>query len=216
MGAVSIVTAAVAALSAHTAMAQSTPQVQSPQVQAPQMEGRRRMSNDPERLAPFGLMLDAGMPEGAGLSGVLRPSQHLRIHLGGAHNGLRGALRAGLTLLPLKGKVSPSFSWEFGHAQAASTKTLNRRLADSTQLPASSMERVGYTYISTHVGLEFNATRRLSFFVRGGMSFMEMDVPSLQKLDEPFRDSLSPVETQSWMMRKVQPSGKLGLTFFFG
>ncbi|QAT87858.1 hypothetical protein EJ065_6329 [Corallococcus coralloides] len=211
MGAVSIVTAAVAALAAHTAMAQATPQVQ-----APQMEGRRRLSNDPERLAPFGLMLDAGMPEGAGLSGVLRPSQHLRIHLGGAHNGLRGALRAGLTLLPLKGKLSPSFSWEFGHAQAASTKTLNRRLADSTQLPTSSMERVGYTYISTHVGLEFNATRRLSFFVRGGMSFMEMDVPSLQKLDEPFRDSLSPVETQSWMMRKVQPSGKLGLTFFFG
>ncbi|WP_242589634.1 hypothetical protein [Corallococcus macrosporus] len=172
--------------------------------------------NDPERLAPFGLMLDAGMPEGAGLSGVIRPSPHLRLHIGGAHNGLRGALRAGLTLLPLRGKFSPSFSWEFGHAQAASMKTLNQRLGDRTQLPASSMERVGYTYFSTHLGLEFNATRRLSFFVRGGMSVMEMDVPSLQKLDEPFRDSLSPVETQSWMMRKLEPSGKLGFMFFFG
>ncbi|RKG65336.1 hypothetical protein D7W79_37980 [Corallococcus exercitus] len=215
MGAVSIVTAAVAVLAAHTAVAQTAPRVQLPQVQAQQGEGRRRM-NDPERLAPFGLMLDAGMPEGAGLSGVLRPSPYLRLHFGGAHNGLRGALRAGVTLLPLRGKLSPSFSWEFGHAQAASTKTLNRRLADSTQLPASSMERVGYSYVSTHLGLEFNATRRLSFFVRGGASFMEMDVPSLQKLDEPFRDSLSPVETKSWMMRTLQPSAKLGFMFFFG
>ncbi|NOK23074.1 hypothetical protein [Corallococcus carmarthensis] len=214
MGAVSIVTATVVVLAAHTAIAQSQ-QVPSPQVQVQSSEGRRRIS-DPERLAPFGLMLDAGMPEGAGLSGVFRPSPHLRLHIGGAHNGLRGALRAGLTLLPLKGKVSPSFSWEFGHAQAASTKTMNRRLADSTQLPTSSMERVGYSYFSTHLGLEFNATRRLSFFVRGGMSLMEMDVPSLQKLDEPFRDSLSPMETKSWMMRTVQPSGKLGFTFFFG
>ncbi|NOK14709.1 hypothetical protein [Corallococcus exercitus] len=215
MGAVSIVTAAAVVLAAHSAVAQTAPQAQLPQVQAQQGEGRRRM-NDPERLAPFGLMLDAGMPEGAGLSGVLRPSPYLRLHFGGAHNGLRGALRAGVTLLPLRGKLSPSFSWEFGHAQAASTKTLNRRLADSTQLPTSSMERVGYSYVSTHLGLEFNATRRLSFFVRGGASFMEMDVPSLQKLDEPFRDSLSPVETKSWMMRTLQPSAKLGFAFFFG
>lgn len=203
MGAVSIFTAAVVVLSAQTAIAQT-------------QEVVRRRTNDPERLAPFGLMLDAGMPEGAGLSGVFRPSPHLRLHIGGAHNGLRGAARAGLTLLPLSGKFSPSLSLELGHAQAASTKTLNRRLADRTLLPASSMERVGYSYASAHLGLEFNATRRLSFFVRGGMSLMEMAVPSLQNLDEPFRDSLSPVETQSWMMRTLQPSAKLGFALFFG
>lgn len=202
MGAVSIVTAAVVGLAAHTAIAQS-------------QEIRVRTS-DPERLAPFGLMLDAGMPEGAGLSGVFRPSPYLRLHIGGAHNGLRGAARAGLTLLPLRGRFSPSLSLEFGHAQAASAETLSRRLADRTQLPSSSMERVGYSYGSAHLGLEFNATRRISFFVRGGMSLMEMDVPSLQKLDEPFRDSLSPVETKSWMMRTLRPSAKLGLTLFFG
>ncbi|RKH31957.1 hypothetical protein [Corallococcus sicarius] len=203
MGAVSIFTAAVVVLSAQTAIAQT-------------QEVVRRRTNDPERLAPFGLMLDAGMPEGAGLSGVFRPSPHLRLHIGGAHNGLRGAARAGLTLLPLSGKFSPSLSLELGHAQAASTKTLNRRLADRTLLPASSMERVGYSYASAHLGLEFNATRRLSFFVRGGMSLMEMAVPSLQNLDEPFRDSLSPVETRSWMMRTLQPSAKLGFALFFG
>ena len=203
MGAVSIFTAALVVLSAQTAIAQT-------------QEVVRRRTNDPERLAPFGLMLDAGMPEGAGLSGVFRPSPHLRLHIGGAHNGLRGAARAGLTLLPLSGKFSPSLSLELGHAQAASTKTLNRRLADRTLLPASSMERVGYSYASAHLGLEFNATRRLSFFVRGGMSLMEMAVPSLQNLDEPFRDSLSPVETQSWMMRTLQPSAKLGFALFFG
>jgi hypothetical protein len=204
MGAVSIVTAAVLVLAANTAIAQS------------QEIRVRARTNDPERLAPFGLMLDAGMPEGAGLSAVFRPSAHLRLHLGAAHNGLRGAARAGLTLLPMKGRWSPSLSLELGHAQAASTESLNRRLADRTQLPTSSMERVGYSYASTHLGLEFNATRRISFFVRGGMSLMQMNVPSLQNLDEPFRDALTPVETHSWKIRKLQPSAKLGLTFFFG
>ncbi|RYZ35303.1 MAG: hypothetical protein EOO71_35925 [Myxococcaceae bacterium] len=202
MGAVSIITAVCAVLAAHTAIAQT--------------QELRRRTSDPERLAPFGLMLDAGMPEGAGLSAVFRPSPHVRLHIGGAHNGLRAAARLGLTLLPLRGTFSPSLSLELGHAQAASTETLNRRLADRTLLPASSMERVGYSYASAHLGLEFNATRRLSFFVRGGMSVMEMAVPSLQKLDEPFRDALTPVEKRSWGMRALQPSAKLGFALFFG
>jgi hypothetical protein len=201
MGVVSTLAAVMVVLSAQVALAQT--------------RELRRRTQDPERLAPFGLMLDAGIPEGAGLSVAFRPSPFVRLHLGAAHNGLRGGGRAGLTLLPLRGSMSPSFTFEVGHAQPADARALSRRLEDRTQPPSSSMERVGYTYASALLGFEMHASKRLTFFVRGGLSVMELEAPSLASLHEPFRHAVTPVEERPWWLRDVRPSAKLGLMLFF-
>ncbi|MBU8895248.1 hypothetical protein DRW03_06745 [Corallococcus sp. H22C18031201] len=201
MGPVSVLATVVMVLAGQGVQAQNREPGRSPQ--------------DPERLSPFGLMLDAGMPGGAGFSVAFRPSPHLQLHLGAAHNGLRGAARAGLTLLPLRGNVSPSLTLEAGHAQPADAQALSRRLEDRTQPPSSSMEGVGYTYASALVGFELHASRRLTFFVRGGVSCVQLQARGLAGLDEPFRHAVSPAEEKPWGLFELRPSAKLGFALFF-
>ena len=212
MGAVSALTALGLVLTAQTAPASGL----APGAGlGPAAEVRRR-TQDPERLAPFGLMLDAGVTEGAGLSVSFRPTRMVRLHLGGTHNGMRAGARAGLTLLPLRGWATPALSLELGHAQPADANCLERRLADRTLLPSPSFERVGYTYASALLGFEVEAPGRLTFFIRGGLSVMELYGPGMEGLDEPFRGALAPAEAGPWRLRSVRPTAKLGILLSFG
>ncbi len=176
----------------------------------------RRRTQDPERLAPFGLMLDAGVEEGAGLSLSFSPLRMVRLHAGGTHNGIRGGGRVGLTLLPLRGPVTPALSLELGHAQPANTEGLERRLADRTLLPSPSFERLGYNYASALLGLEMKAPGRLTFFVRGGFTYVELFCPGFKGLDEPFQRALAPEEERAWKLHMVRPTAKLGVLLSFG
>lgn len=176
----------------------------------------KSQKQDPERMAPFGLMLDAGIPGGAGLSAAFRPHQAVRLHLGATHNGLRIGGRAGLTLLPMPGAYTPSFTFELGHTLAGQVDKLARRMSDSSLPPLQSMERVGYSYASTHVGFEFGNPSSLMFFVRAGMSWVELDVPNMEALDEHFRGSLGESEAQGGRFIYTVPSAKLGFVLYFG
>ncbi len=171
---------------------------------------------DPERLAPFGLMLDAGVTEGTGLSVAVQPTRAVRLHLGATHNGIRVGGRVGVTLMPLRQRVSPTLSFEFGHALPGDMDALIRRLTDRTQPPAPALEHVGYTYGSAHLGVEFEVTPRCTFFLRGGASVMQLDAPNLEALDEPFRHQLSPRELRGGSCYGLRPSLKLGLVAWFG
>jgi hypothetical protein len=176
----------------------------------------RRRTQDPERLAPFGLMLDAGVPEGAGLSVSFRPRREVRLHLGGTHNGIRAGARAGLTLLPTRGWLKPALTLELGHAQPADARCLERRLADRTLLPSPSFERVGYSYASALAGFEVDMPGRFTFFVRSGLSFLELYGPGMEDLDEPFLGVLAPEEARPWRVRGLRPTAKLGILLSFG
>jgi hypothetical protein len=171
---------------------------------------------DPERLAPFGLMLDANLPETMGWSAVFRPSPRLRLQMGGAHNGLRLGGRVAVTLRPLPSGASPSVSFELGHAFACGAMALNRRLSDSSQMPSPTMDRVGYSYASVHLGFEAGAPGRYMFFARGGMSWMQLDVPNLEALAEPFLANLSALEVRGGRFLSARPSARLGLIVYFG
>lgn len=212
MGAVSALTALGLVLTAQVAVAAEV----TPAASTSAAAELRRRTQDPERLAPFGLMLDAGVPEGAGLSVSFRPTQAVRLHLGGTHNGIRAGARAGLTLLPTRGWLKPALTLELGHAQPAETRCLERRLADRTLLPSPSFERVGYNYASALMGLEVELPGRFAFFVRGGLSFLELYGPGMEDLDEPFRGALAPEEERPWRVRSLRPTAKLGILLSFG
>jgi hypothetical protein len=212
MGAVSALTLLGLLLTAQVALAAGA----APSARlTPPAELQQRVQ-DPERLAPFGLMLDAGIPEGAGLSVSFRPRHEVRLHLGATHNGIRAGARAGLTLLPLRGWMTPALTLELGHAQPASERGLERRLADRTLLPSPSFERVGYTYASALLGFEVQAPGGLTFFIRGGFSVMELYGPGMEDLDDPFRGALAPEEARPWRVRSTRPTAKLGILLSFG
>ncbi|WP_164009214.1 hypothetical protein [Pyxidicoccus trucidator] len=212
MGAVSALTALGLVLTAQVAIAREV----APAPNTPRATELRQRAQDPERLAPFGLMLDAGVPEGAGLSVSFRPRREVRLHLGGTHNGIRAGARAGLTLLPTRGWLKPALTLELGHARPADARGLERRLADRTQLPSPSFERVGYNYASALMGFEVEMPGRLTFFVRGGLSFLELYGPGMKGLDEPFQGALAPEEARPWRVRSLRPNAKLGFLLSFG
>lgn len=175
-----------------------------------------RRTQDPERLAPFGLVLDAGIPGGPGLSAAFRPSRFVRLHVGATHNGIRMGGRAGLTLLPLRGWFTPSTSFEVGHALSGNADKLARRMADSALPPLHSMEYVGYSYASTHLGFEFGDPRSFMISVRAGMSLIQLDVPNVEALDESFLRTLGESSARGGRFVYTMPSAKLGLIFYFG
>ncbi|MBN1204167.1 MAG: hypothetical protein JXB05_04500 [Myxococcaceae bacterium] len=189
-------------------LAASTARAEAPEVQ--------RRSQDPERLAPFGLLLDAGIPGGPGLSAAFRPSRAVRLHIGATHNGVRLGARAGITLLPKRGWYTPSVSFELGHTLSGDADKLARRMADSSQPPLHSMERVGYSYASTHLGFEFGAPGSLMISLRVGVSWLQLEVPNVEALGEPFIGRLGEVGAEGGRFLYRVPSAKLGLILYFG
>ncbi|WP_224367765.1 hypothetical protein [Hyalangium versicolor] len=181
--------------------------------EAPELKEKTR---DPERLAPFGLLLDAGIPEGAGLSAAFRPSRAVRLHLGATHNGIRLGGRAGITLLPMRGWYTPSFTFEVGHTLSGNSDKVARRMADTSQPPLFAMERVGYSYASTHLGFEVGAPGNFTVFLRAGVSWVELDVPNVEDLAEPFIASLGETGAKGGRFFYMMPSAKFGLIVYFG
>jgi hypothetical protein len=197
-----------ALLAAGLMLAGSTARAEAPEV--------KRRSQDPERLAPFGLLLDAGIPGGPGLSAAFRPSRFVRLHMGATHNGVRMGGRAGITLLPKRGWYTPTASLEVGHTLCGDADKLARRMSDSSLPPLHSMERVGYSYASTHLGFEFGEPGRMMVSLRAGVSWLQVDVPNVEALGEPFIERLGAVSAEGGRFLYMLPSAKLGLILYFG
>jgi hypothetical protein len=175
-----------------------------------------RRTQDPERLAPFGLLLEAGVPGGAGRIGAIQPSRHVRLHMGATHNGIRMGGRAGLTLLPWSGGYTPCASFEVGHTFMGDATKLARRMADTSLPPTPAMERVGFSYASAHLGFEFGEPRDVMFFVRGGVTVVQVAVPDVSGLAVPFLEQLGIEGARGGRFHSILPSAKLGMIIYFG
>ncbi len=100
-----------------------------------------------------GVMVDAGLPDGANLSLVARASL-LRFHAGAGSNAAGPGVRAGLMLAP-RWSIAPTLSVEAGRYFAA-------ELAGW---------QVAYDYASARVGIEIG-NRRAAMFLAAGMSWV--------------------------------------------
>ena len=126
----------------------------------------------PKPLPLLGVMVDAGLPDGANASLVVRPFSWLRAHGGGGTNMIGKGVRAGETLLPFGG--GPSATIEVGHYFDGDANGVAKRFAGST-FSSPLLERIGYDYANAHLGLDFGS-RRATFYIHGGMSYVRADV----------------------------------------
>jgi len=126
----------------------------------------------PKPLPLLGVMVDAGLPDGANASLVVRPFSWLRAHGGGGTNMIGKGVRAGATLLPFGG--GPSATIEVGHYFDGDANGVAKRFAGST-FSSPLLERIGYDYANAHLGLDFGS-RRATFYIHGGMSYVRADV----------------------------------------
>lgn len=124
-------------------------------------------------LPRFGVMLDAGVPDGATGSVVYRPYPWLRTELGGGYNLISKSVRGGLSLIPFG--AGPSATVEAGHFFEGNANGIARDIAGAGFQDKAILQRVGYDYVNAHLGLDFGM-RRVTFFIHGGMSYIRATV----------------------------------------
>jgi hypothetical protein len=133
-------------------------------------------SSRPAESSTFGLMLDAGAPDGACLSLVVRPWSMLRAHAGGGYNMVGPGVRGGLTLIPFDTFLRPTLSIEAGRYFAGDLSTVDELvpIGDVRQL------RIAYDWASAHAGLELDWGGG-AFFIEGGVTrvWARLDMPDL-------------------------------------
>jgi hypothetical protein len=158
-----------------------------------------------------GLMLDAGIPDGAIGSLVVRPWKWVRAYAGGGSNSVSAGWRGGLSLLPFG--AGPSVSVEYGHYADGDANGLVRRLVSGEFSGSPLLERIGYDYFNAQVGLDFGG-KRVIFFVHGGISKLWAEVHNLNQAVKNTGSTTIEV-TQDPKVTVVGSSLKIGLIVFF-
>ncbi|HKA88662.1 MAG TPA: hypothetical protein VKH36_06240 [Acidimicrobiia bacterium] len=128
-----------------------------------------------EDVRRFGLMLDAGVPDGANASLVFRPAGWFRVHAGGGTNLIAPGVRAGVSLMPLPGM---SLNAEGGHYFRGDANGLARMLSGDGTVDVPALRDVGYDYANFHLGLELTFSW-LTLYVHGGMSYLHGQVRNI-------------------------------------
>lgn len=164
-----------------------------------------------ERWPVVGVMADAGLPDGAIGSLVVRPWQWVRVYGGGGSNSISKGWRGGMSLVPFG--AGPSLSLEYGHYNDGDANGLVRRVVSGGFSGSPLLERVGYDYANAHVGLEFGG-QRFTFFVHGGVSQVWAQ---LHNLNAALKDTGSSTTIQVNQDPKVKVFGsslKVGLIIY--
>jgi len=165
-------------------------------------------------LPVWGLMLGAGVPDGATGSAVFRPWSWVRAEAGGSYNMISRGVRAGVSLLPFG--AGPSATLEVGHYFDGNANGVARSVAGAGFHDSAILQRVGYDYANAHLGLDFG-TRRVVFFIHGGMSYISARVHNVnaQIADASGAASNTTVSfNQDPSVRILTPSAKLGFIFY--
>ncbi len=122
----------------------------------------------------LGVMLDAGIPDGANASIVYRPLSFVRLHAGGGTNLVSPGFRTGVSLLlgPFSGSA------EYGHYFDGDANGLWRSLSGHPDAEVPSLRQVGYDYANFRLGLELGPSW-MTFYLHAGMSYMTGPVKEL-------------------------------------
>jgi hypothetical protein len=117
----------------------------------------------------FGVMVDAGVPDGATGSLVLGLTRSLGLHVGGGHNLVSPGVRVGATFTPFDSWITPVVAVDYGRYFEGNANGLAQKVMGDPEYSSPLLERVGYDYANAHVGLELGGPRG-KLYLRGGMS----------------------------------------------
>jgi hypothetical protein len=171
----------------------------------------------PGPLPCLGVMADAGLPDGAGASLVLRPRRWIRAHGGASYNMISAGFKGGATLLPFG--AGPSATLEAGHYFDGDANGLARKFAGQN-LQRPLLEKVGYNFANAHLGLDFG-DRRVTFYIHAGMSYVQAKVRNVDgggvSGGDTSRTGSSATDIafkQEPVVRAWFPSAKLGVVVY--
>jgi len=151
-----------------------------------------------------GMQMDVGVPDGAALGLVLRPIPFhkydwLHVGVSGTYNVLAPGIRVGATFDPIKFPVAPTLTAEYGHAFEGKVPGVDKSPG------------VSYDYTNLHLGLEFGNRDTFRFFLRGGVSYLNVNTSGFQ---ETMSNKDVAIGNPSFTAR-VAPTAKLGFSLYF-
>jgi hypothetical protein len=173
-------------------------------------------------LRLLGVTTDVGLPDGANLGLVLRPSSWIRVNASGGTNSASLGFRGGFTAIPYWfWHVGPSVTFEAGYFRVGN---VNGVLRTFFQVPAwmkDYAQQAGYTYYNAHLGIEFGR-RNITGFIHAGGSYIDGTVRtphSVTIAPAPGTTSTDPAQFILGQDAKVTVltfSAKVGLIVYFG
>lgn len=118
-----------------------------------------------------GYQLDLGVPDGAGIGVVVRPTvDWLRLGLSLTYNGLAPGLRLGATLDPIDYPIVPTLTLEAGTAFGGTVPILDKSPG------------IGYDYLNLHLGLEGGVRDVWRFFLHLGPTWINFRTSNYNQL----------------------------------
>jgi hypothetical protein len=160
-------------------------------------------------LPRVGIALDAGLPGGAGVVLQARLLDALRVNAGPMWSGVGYGLKGGLLLSPLRTAVAPTLELEIGYGRA-DLSFLTRMAGVPAELRPV-LARSSYRYASALVGLDLGPPRRMSLFVRAGVSWIGAQAPGTATTSA----GGGTLRIGDGVLRATIPSAKVGLQFWF-
>ncbi len=152
------------------------------------------------RHRTIGMTMDLGVPDGAALGVVVRPAfDWLRLGAAATHNGMAPGVRLGVTFDPVDFALAPTFTAEGGHYWAGT-------LPGVSKAPS-----IGYDYANLHLGLEVGSRATFRFFLRGGVSWLDVSTAHFQNASGGTGSGIGDPSFSGW----IAPSGKLGFSTYF-
>ncbi len=148
---------------------------------------------------------------------VLRPTEMVRLQLGAGSNTTSPGVRAGVSFLPLG--AGPAVVLEGGHYLAGDASGLARTFFSGMGNFSKYVGKVGYSFVNMHAGFDFEATKSLTFFLHGGVTYLRATLSELEVPADTTRQSSEGLTTtvtfrEEPVLRMWTPSMKLGLVFF--
>ena len=170
----------------------------------------------------LGIATDVGLPDGANLGLVLRPTSWIRVNASGGTNSASLGFRGGFTAIPQWfWHVGPSVTFEAGYFRVGN---VNGVLRSFFQVPAwmkDYAQQAGYTYYNAHLGIEFGR-RNITGFIHAGASYIDGTVRtphSVTIAPTPGTTSTDPAQFILGQDAKITVytfSAKAGLIVYFG
>jgi hypothetical protein len=163
----------------------------------------------------LGLGVDAGIPNAAGASLVVKPWGWLRLHGGLAHDVIGHGYRGGLTLVPGQWFLTPTLDLSAGRFTKGDANRFAKGGGPGQQ---ALLSRLTYGFASAQVGLELGSQRRFALFVRAGASYLRSrargeDVTAFAA--EKARTAGTTIRSGDVRLTALVPSASAGFFLFF-
>jgi hypothetical protein len=183
-----------------------------PGAPAPDAEVQSEVAPKSPGSTHFGALLDAGLPDGGGISVVFRPWYFLRVHAGVANNLFSTGFRGGVTVVPFNFWITPSLTVEGGYLPPGDANNAVRMVSGDPSFNSAALKDISYGFGSAHLGLEVGPPRRFTFCLRAGLSYLDGNLGGLQTM---LQQSDQTVQSKPLHVRMTLPSAKLGFSIYF-